>query len=96
MGPVISSVYHEFKPFADNPINVFTHDGPILNPEQKELIEKVDKAYKEFDAYSLSTITHEPGTPWHTVINVQKNPFGHHIPDLIIKEYFKKLARESK
>lgn len=79
-GPVLPSVYHEFKSFG---ISGITRDGtelvyspngelswmaPVLSPSKAELIRKLVKriwdVYGKYSGDQLSAMTHSRGTPW--------------------------------
>lgn len=66
-GPVIPSLYDEFREFRANPI---TRTAPAdasanaLDPASSNLIQKVWAAYRDQTAIQLSTMTHEPGYAW--------------------------------
>lgn len=98
-GPVEEGLYHIFKPFRGNPITEYamSWDGD----EKKALVvEKADNEifYKIFDfvvsrympmtALQLSTLTHQPGTPW----SITRGKREMVIPNELIKEHFKGIA----
>lgn len=79
-GPVISSVYHEFKQYGNNPIkhfmselvesenNSFSWSSTFITPDDRnanELIKKIFDNYGKFSGSELSNMTHEKGTPWY-------------------------------
>jgi len=90
-GPVIPSVYHEFKEFGNEPITsraaAFSiEDGKFKTnyPELpdgiehqwvRELLKKVWEVYKPLSAVQLSTYTHLPGSPWSQTIGNDKTGF---------------------
>jgi len=73
-GPVISSIYHEFKKYGDQPIEGFAiefEDGKYYTPlvpesdqDTRKLLEKIWNVYGKFSARELSTLSHEIGSPW--------------------------------
>lgn len=78
-GPVIPSIYHEFKAFGWNPINRFATtlsvgaDGdfamnvPMIPSEDKDtwgLIGAIIKKYGHLPATALSELTHKDGSAW--------------------------------
>jgi len=75
-GPVVPSIYHEFKSFGNNPIDRYAinydpKEGitrPIITREEDEIIYTVNavwKSYRNMDGWSLSKITHEgSNSPW--------------------------------
>ncbi|MCS1409367.1 MAG: hypothetical protein M2R45_02548 [Verrucomicrobia subdivision 3 bacterium] len=92
-GPVIPSTYHRYKEFKAGDIMIDLIDRTEdFKEEQSRLIQKVVDAYRGHSARLLSTITHEEGTPW----DITRRKFGDGciIPNTMIKEHYKKLARE--
>ena len=99
-GPVILSLYHEFKRFGSKPIigysvEINENNGEIIIPnipenEQKLLLvmEKAWATYSFFTAIALVSKTHEPDNPWAKC--------KHHdfIADKNIKKYFVKKIQE--
>ena len=73
-GPVISSVYHEFKIYGANPIVNYSSDAEgnvyFLNQDNEEVkkffsvFTAVWEQYKNIGAIELSDMTHKEGTPW--------------------------------
>lgn len=71
-GPVLSSVYDEFKSFRASPIDRFAKDAQdrvfVINEknvnEVGQSINRVWEKYKMKDGIELSKMTHEPGTAW--------------------------------
>ena len=67
-GPVVPSLYHRYKSFRGNPIRVEPLDKSLeLAIEQRGLIKTVEEVYREYTAWELSSLTHQPGTPWDIV-----------------------------
>lgn len=75
-GPVVSSVYHEFKKFGSGRID---QPGTDLDPESFEfitprisntdsrtiaLLDKVWEVYGKYTGIQLSNLTHEAGSAW--------------------------------
>jgi len=58
------------------------------------IIDRVIEQYGKFTALQLSTMTHEPGTPWHQIVTQHNGrpPKGTDIPTSIIQAYFRDLA----
>ena len=75
-GPVLSSLYHEFKSSKKNRIEDYASDIDPSTGEERalmvapsvsdfyELFDKVWSRYKGFSGIQLSALTHAPGTPW--------------------------------
>lgn len=94
LGPVVPSLYHEFKRFGHNPITseaFIMRDGSVVAPyidDNDEIIAVMEKCwnvYKIFTARALVSKTHEPDSPWALHYKNDKNP---DIPDDEIKDYF--------
>lgn len=108
-GPVIPTIYHEFKHFGPNAISgrAVEYDAgigayaPSIQGIENETIVKhfLDEAWRLYGGYSsyrLSTMTHEPGTPWQVTVapylgTGQTVPKGLVIPNPVIRNYFKRL-----
>lgn len=75
-GPVVPSVYHEFKYFGKEPItsraicvdDAFEYGREEPRIEQNgpvvDILDKVWAAYRRFSGWSLREKTHAVGTPW--------------------------------
>jgi uncharacterized phage-associated protein len=98
-GPVIPSIYHEFKRFGKDQINDYSRS---LNEKTGELslvkvvkdrtevsktLKIVWEIYKNHSAEQLSELTHETGSPWDKAIN--NNGLFSEINDEDIKEISK-------
>lgn len=108
-GPVVPNVYHEFKIFGNQPIpepgtawqmsekrkiRITRPQIPEDAEDAKRLLARIIEVYGKFTAAQLSTMTHEPGSPWDIVR--KDNPYrkGVDIPDDLIKAHFKGLAKK--
>lgn len=60
-----------------------------LSDAERRIIDDVWQQYKEFEAFQLSALTHENGTPWHQVYEKGKNRA---IPNDKIADYFSEIA----
>lgn len=75
-GPVVPSIYHEFKRFGSDPISRFSvqFDSeinkilfPVISESDEMTIPVLDavwKVYKNKSGLELSEITHEENSPW--------------------------------
>ena len=107
-GPVVKSVYHEFKKYGDEKINQLASRLQVINSDEiifKNIIPEVDRAssrtiklldlvwnsYNGYTGLELSSITHQPGSPWDIVYNQGggKGRLSVPIPNDIIKDYYK-------
>lgn len=83
-GPVIASIYHEFKEFGNQEITRFAANrspeelkrDPATKPWIKEedeytkrLLCKIWNVYGSYSGSQLSTMTHQRGTPWDITWN---------------------------
>lgn len=81
-GPVLPSVYEEFKSFHADPITMFAKnaDGSASLLSEKgvpaacQAINTVWLRYKPYSGIELSQMTHREGSAWHKAIEV-KSPF---------------------
>ena len=97
-GPVIPSLFHEFKVYTNNPITgrsfELNHDGstwvssiPRSDREARGAVSGTWRAYGHLTAANLRNRTHAPGTPWSQVYDGE----GAHervIPTDRIREHF--------
>lgn len=100
-GPVVESLYHEFKDCGNAPIerlatefdlNNFERYTPVLDNQDKvkvlPIIDKVIEVYGKYSAVQLSNMTHEPDSPWAHVWAEAKGKRNVDIPDDQIRIYF--------
>ncbi len=76
LGPVLTSVYFEFKGFGSERITRYSCDanGIVYFPNSKSKINELFfsvmnrqfKKYKKFSPSELSALTHAEGSPWFT------------------------------
>jgi len=87
-GPVISSLYQEFKKFRASPITerASSPKGENLSDNPRRLIEAVWKRYRQFSSIQLSMLTHESGFAWDLTIK-ERGPFSV-IPNELIRDEF--------
>lgn len=71
-GPVVRSVFDEFRPFSKSAIKQYGKDSTgrayqvdlATDPDLQHVIEQVWNGAKYMNAVTLSRITHEPGSGW--------------------------------
>ena len=71
-GPVLPTVYDEFKSFKSTPINKYATDANGIAyaidedsaPNLKTAIVRIWNSFKFFDGVTLSKITHKDGSGW--------------------------------
>ncbi len=103
-GPVVPSVYHEFKSFGSGAINrratTFDLDDfefvtPTIPDNDKmtaELLRHVWSSYGRMSAVQLSNLTHEKDSPWDVARQGKADQKAVLIDDSMIQSYFESLA----
>ncbi|MFW9618889.1 MAG: Panacea domain-containing protein [Sulfurospirillum sp.] len=106
-GPVIDSLYYEFKSFGnrnitrkatdvevDDDFDIIVKEPSIPKEDDftKRLISIVWNKYKDLSGIQLSALTHQDDTPW-------KKSYIPHVSNIIIdnnviKEHYKELLKE--
>lgn len=107
-GPVIPTLYHEFKRFGSGDItgralrpympdhnSVRFIEETVTDTKTQELLDQVWSVYGKYTGIQLSNLTHASGTPWEKIYSGAKGRKNVDIPDLVIKEYFTELLHES-
>ena len=101
-GPVLSSLYHEFKGSGSNPIDYYAYDINPLTGEEAALkiplgdtgfydvFTVVWNRYKGLNGLQLSSLTHSEGTPWSTA----RNNGNSYLSDDEIRTHFLGLAEK--
>lgn len=103
-GPVVPSIYHEFKRFGSSPIDtksIWASDKMGARYETPELRDKNKKTvvlitwqlYEKVPPEELIRLTHKPGTPWDVVYEEGANNV---IPNYIIRAYYKEFVDKLK
>lgn len=108
-GPVIPSVYHEFKEYGTLGINslgtelvMLPEGGMSWYPPQivdstglvKPLLDKIWEVFGSYSGTQLSGMTHAEGSPWRTIYDANQNGRDMIIPNDDIKQYFKGLMNK--
>jgi uncharacterized phage-associated protein len=104
-GPVVPSVYHEFKDLGSAPID---REATILNPRTLDLetpeidtndhstlalLDRVLEVYGGLSAVQLSAMTHAAGSPWSEMRRKYPNIKSVDIPNDVIEHHFKQRLR---
>ena len=92
-GPVIPNLYHAVKKYGAGEISGDI-DGPdeTLDAAERELIDIVLDRYGYLEAFQLSALTHDSGTPWDTIWNRHNRVSGYPIPNEVIQTHYSALA----
>lgn len=98
-GPVIDTIYQEFKFFGNGQITELHRDiraggYPSVDPGIIPFLDKIWEVYGNYTGIELSTMTHEKGTPWDITWNERggSNRSGAIIANDLIQDYYKKKA----
>lgn len=105
-GPVVRSVYNEFKSFDRRGITsrAKTHHPTTLDlvevthsfsSDVMEFLAEMVSFYGRISAFELSKMTHEPGSPWHQTYEKSKTDvvIGTRIPAQLIRDHFLEHTR---
>lgn len=91
-GPVIPELYHVIKRFGtgnvDKDLLDLYSENQIIGKDEK-FLKAVWNFYKNHSGLTLSSKTHEEGTPWAKTYN--SNTFHKAIENSLIEEYYKNL-----
>lgn len=89
-GPVVPSLYHEYKHFGRDPISE-SGDVSELPANSRRIIRGVWEKYNELSATQLSAMTHSPGTPWSETKRIRRVTGGR-IDNEMIRRHFRDIA----
>lgn len=111
-GPVIPSLYHDFKEYGHSPVDrwarwpdwsgdVPTYTVPKLSHASDmilSIIQKVWSTYKRYSGEQLSALTHQKGTPWYITWHEKggKDRLGTDIADDLIQSHYEDRVRSTK
>jgi uncharacterized phage-associated protein len=100
-GPVLASLYHQFKHHKFYKISDFAKDiDPLTGAESSlyvnrnqikfyEIFDRVWQRYKSFSGQQLSDMTHQPHTPW----SYARQNNMQYISDAMIRDHFIEQSR---
>jgi uncharacterized phage-associated protein len=93
LGPVIPNLYHELKRYGWGYVTEPIINAGEIDPGEsaRTIIEEVWKSYRDFSAEELSSLTHQPGSPWAAVWD----PGSRHVrvPDDVIRTHYQRLLK---
>lgn len=100
-GPVIPSLFQEFKKYGASPITYYADGTRLPNGANvRDVLNQVMGVYGNKDAIHLMRLTHAKGSPWRGVRDEGDiSPYGEVIDDKRIKSHFVQLiaaAQENK
>ena len=93
-GPVMPSVYRDFKVYRGDPITDIPNRPPLgLSVQEESVIKQIWKAYSKYTGVQLSALTHQEGTPWQ----VTKKYHGESAPisNALIELHYRGLLQDA-
>lgn len=96
-GPVIPSLYHQYKSYGNAPIEKHNGTSALDNNEDEKFLDRIWEVYGKYNGIELSAKTHQEDSPWSRVWNTIKNNdfFSLQIPEIFIKEHYKSLLKQN-
>ncbi|MBC8082638.1 MAG: SocA family protein [Hymenobacter sp.] len=102
-GPVVPTVYANFKVHGGNPITapagMLSENGQsiyysINSPELVAFLDKIWDEYKDYSAVELSALTHQEQTPWFDAWHIKGGKDNRAVPiaNAAIQSYYQVLA----
>jgi uncharacterized phage-associated protein len=106
-GPVIESLYHEFKTYGAKPIETLATElnidelqvKPVSPPSEepiRKFLKSVWNSYSKFTGLALSEMTHASGSPWDITWKSGGGIKGKDIPQELIVSHFKEAVVKAK
>ena len=104
-GPVISSLYQEFKRFGSNPITAKATDFVNMEIEEvpppdeesvRKFLRNIWRSYGKFTGLTLSEMTHAKGSPWDLTRKESPGLKGADISFKLIASHFKDVIEKAK
>ncbi|NJC50290.1 UNVERIFIED_ORG: putative phage-associated protein [Xanthomonas campestris] len=99
-GPVIYSLYNELKHYGNRAVAELVPTGPFpwnrekeVDPAVASLLDRVWQVYAKYSGVELSTLTHQPGTPWDIEWNHKggRSRYFAEIDNSIIQDHYEKI-----
>jgi len=103
-GPVIPSLYHEFKRYGAGSITSKASDfeglefrevAPPSDPALRQFLQNVWRTYGQFTGVRLSELTHAADGPWDQTRKKSEGMRGADIPFDLIVEHFKAAVEKT-
>ena len=89
-GPVLPDVYRSLRQCGRDPIPLLIDNVPDehYDHQERHIIDQVWEQYGPLTGLQLSSLTHAPGTPWHTTW--RKWGQNSIIPNTLIERYYRR------
>lgn len=110
-GPVVRSLYYEFRDCGARPITRKATDidyahgdlkliepeiGPSDDPSMQNFLDRIWSVYGKLTASQLSQMTHEVGSPWQKIWSEANGIKGVDIPNNLIRDYFRAKVAQNR
>lgn len=104
-GPVIPSLYHEFKRFGSGPISQKATDfvglrlQEVATPAEagiRQFLDSIWRTYGHFTAVKLSDMTHAPDGPWDRTRRGSEAVRNTDIPFEVIRAHFLEAVQKAR
>lgn len=100
-GPVIPSLYANYKSYRNNPIypNGVNPDNLEIGSYDKDFLDKIWSTYGKESGTQLSNRTHQPGTPWSIIwdkLERGEMQYSFQIPNDLIKDHYNKIVERNR
>ena len=102
-GPVVPSIYNEFKRYGKQPITELVYDKVtntypiVVDADLISFLDKIWYVYGNYDGLQLSALTHQQNTPWFTTWHKQggKSSRAVMISDDLIKQHYQEKINKT-
>ena len=92
-GPVIPTLYHDFKKYGSRVIEYCPSGKPAgFDSDEERVMREVWDGYGHRTGISLSALTHEPGSPWAQTM--ERLGQGAVISNDLIEDHYRRLATQ--
>ena len=94
-GPVIPRLYNSIRHYRGKPVNTTLRapNGDVLDDLECDIVDQTYKLYGGKTGPALSRLTHQPGSPWHTIY--RDKDYGLVIPIDLIEDHYAQLAKKA-
>lgn len=94
-GPVIPRLYASIRHYRSNPVTnlIRGRHSDNLDDMETDIVDQVYNLYGAKSGPALSRLTHQPGSPWHSVYRHGYN--GIVIPMDLIEDHYAELAKKA-
>ena len=93
-GPVVQSIFDEYKAFGDGPITGVkgVDHTDVLSDLEASVVNFVHAVYEDYSDTELSELTHQPETPWSEIY--KSEGLGVEIPQALIAAHYENMITD--